>query len=65
MISWNFAFFLLLIASIVIATPFAGRQDWLGWTASVLVVAATLAILATYLSAIVRTVKEWWYDELD
>jgi len=43
--SWQYASFLLLIAAIVIAAPFAVRQDWLGWTASTVTALSAIAIL--------------------
>jgi hypothetical protein len=56
-ISQSFAAFLASLTALVLATPFAGRKDWLGWAASAVVFLA----IGTLLWLIVWRVIDSWY----
>ena len=64
-ITRNFAIFLASLTFLVLATPFANQEGWLGWGASLVGAAAALAILGLMVMATVRSVKEWRDGDFD
>jgi hypothetical protein len=63
LVSRNFAIFLIALASLVMATPFADRKDWQGWVASFVLIAALVTMLAMWLRRTVQNVLDWWHDD--
>ncbi|MDZ4687100.1 MAG: hypothetical protein SH850_18645 [Planctomycetaceae bacterium] len=56
----NFAILLIALASLVLAVPFIDRNDWQGWVAFFVVVAAVGWIVGIRLLFLARMVIEWW-----
>ena len=65
LVSRNFAIFLIAVASLVMAMPFAGRNDCQGWVAFFVIVAALMTMLAMWLRRTMQNVLDWWHVDLD
>lgn len=63
--SRNFAVFLIALASLVIATPFADRNDSQGWVAFIVMIAAIVTLLTMWFCRTAQNVLDWWRDDLD
>ena len=63
LVSRNFAIFLIAVAALVLAVPFADRKDWQGWVASFVTVAALVTMLAMWLRRTWENISDWWHDD--
>ena len=63
-ITRNFALFLASLAAILLALPFADRNDWQGWAATLTMIAAATWIVGVHLWFLARMLRDWWrgYD---
>lgn len=60
LITRNFAVFLVALTVLVLAVPFVDRNDWQGWVASFVAMAAVGWIVGIRLLFLARTLREWW-----
>ncbi|TWT29553.1 hypothetical protein KOR42_55170 [Thalassoglobus neptunius] len=60
LITRNFSIFLVSLTAVVLAVPFADRNDWKGWAAFFVVVAAVGWIVGTRFWFVARTLRDWW-----
>jgi uncharacterized BrkB/YihY/UPF0761 family membrane protein len=63
LVSRSFVVFLTALASLVMAMPFADRNDWQGWVASCAIIAALGTMLAMWLYRTIQNVSDWWHDD--
>jgi hypothetical protein len=56
----NFALLLVALTSVLLAIPFADRNDWQGWVACFVILAAVGWIVGIRLWFVGQTVIEWW-----
>lgn len=61
--SRNFGIFLVSLACLVLASPFADRKDWIGRGASIVVFGALGTMLVLWLRRFVENVVDWWRDD--
>jgi hypothetical protein len=46
--------------AVAIVVPFARRDDWLGWAAFAVIVAANVALWGLLPRGLIRVVRKWW-----
>ena len=56
----NYAILLVALTSIILALPFAERNDWQGWAASFVILAAVGWIVGIRLWVVIQMAIEWW-----
>ena len=60
LITRNFALLLVSLTCIVVLAPFMDRNDWMGWVAFFVVMAAVGWIVGSQLFYLAYVLREWW-----
>ena len=59
----NYAIFLLSVTAVVLTAPFLERNDWQGWVALIVLIAATGTMAGMWLYRAAQNVLDWWRDD--